>query len=129
MTIEDELLALDRAALKQRWQEVVGLPPPPRLGRGTMVRILACELQWKASRQNRAALRRKLKAALKADQREGTAIREGVRLVRDWNGTRHVVDVTDAGYVWRDGTWSSLSAIAREITGTRWSGPRFFGVR
>ena len=64
------------------------------------------------------------------DSKEKTkpVVREGARLVREWNGEEHVVDVLEEGYLWRDKTWTSLSAIAREITGTRWSGPRFFGV-
>ena len=53
----------------------------------------------------------------------------GTRLVREWNGKEHIVDVTDDGLLWNDQTWSSLTAIATEITGTKWSGPRFFGVR
>ena len=53
---------------------------------------------------------------------------ETARLLREWNGVTHVVDVTEQGYRWREQTWRSLSAIAREITGAHWSGPRFFGL-
>ena len=52
----------------------------------------------------------------------------GVRLLRDWNGRTHVVDVTEAGYLYEGETYRSLSAIARKITGAHWSGPRFFGL-
>jgi hypothetical protein len=52
----------------------------------------------------------------------------GARLIREWNGTTHVVDVVDGGYLWNGEQHRSLSAIARAITGTRWSGPRFFGI-
>ena len=52
----------------------------------------------------------------------------GARLVREWNGVSHTVDVTDHGFEWRGERYGSLSAIAREITGARWSGPRFFGL-
>jgi len=129
VTIEVELSALSRDALKKRWREIIGEAPPPRLGRGTMIRVLACEIQWKASAQNRAAIRRLLKKALATDSSNTVGVREGVRFVRDWNGVRHVVDVTESGYLWNDKPWRSLSAIAREITGARWSGPRFFGVK
>ena len=54
--------------------------------------------------------------------------RPGVRLVREWRGETHDVLVLEDGFQWRDRTWRSLSQIAREITGTRWSGPRFFGL-
>lgn len=52
----------------------------------------------------------------------------GARLIRDWNGTTHVVDVTETGYLYGGVTYRSLSVIARTITGARWSGPRFFGL-
>jgi CubicO group peptidase (beta-lactamase class C family) len=52
----------------------------------------------------------------------------GGRLLREWNGVTHVIDVTGHGFRWRNSTYRSLSAIAREITGAHWSGPRFFGL-
>ena len=52
----------------------------------------------------------------------------GTRLLREWNGRTHQVDVTDDGFVWNGETYRSLSAVARAITGARWSGPRFFGL-
>lgn len=52
----------------------------------------------------------------------------GARLLRDWNGKTHAVDVTDSGYVYDGTSYRSLSAIARRITGAHWSGPRFFGL-
>ena len=53
----------------------------------------------------------------------------GSRLVREWNGALHEVEVLDDGYLWRGERHRSLSAIARAITSTRWSGPRFFGIK
>jgi hypothetical protein len=55
-------------------------------------------------------------------------LKPGARLVREWGGQTHEVLVAEGGFVWRDRTWRSLSVIAREITGARWSGPRFFGL-
>lgn len=52
----------------------------------------------------------------------------GTRLIREWNGKRYVVDVTAEGYLMDDERYKSLTAIAYAITGTRWSGPRFFGL-
>ena len=52
----------------------------------------------------------------------------GARLLREWNGRRHVVDVTERGFVYEGVSYRSLSAIARRITGAHWSGPRFFGL-
>ena len=56
------------------------------------------------------------------------SLKPGARLVRAWGGEIHEILVVEDGFLWRGKTWSSLSAIAREMTGTRWSGPRFFGI-
>jgi hypothetical protein len=55
-------------------------------------------------------------------------LKPGARLLREWNGSTHVVEVVEGGFTWNGERHSSLSAIARAITGARWSGPRFFGV-
>ncbi len=52
----------------------------------------------------------------------------GMRLIREWTGSSHVVEVVDGGFVWNGKRYGSLSAVARAITGARWSGPRFFGL-
>lgn len=56
------------------------------------------------------------------------ALTTGTRLVREWNGRTISVDVVGDGFVWNDVRYRSLSEIARTVTGTRWSGPRFFGI-
>ena len=56
------------------------------------------------------------------------SLKSGARLLRTWEGVTHEVMVVDEGFIWSGKTWRSLSVIAREITGTRWSGPRFFGL-
>lgn len=58
-----------------------------------------------------------------------SAIKPGTRLVRSWNGRTVSVEVTEDGFVFEDRRYPSLSAIAREVTGAHWSGPRFFGLR
>ncbi len=57
------------------------------------------------------------------------AIKAGTRLYRSWQGVTHEVLVMDSGYSWRGKSYASLSEVARAITGTRWSGPRFFGLQ
>ena len=52
----------------------------------------------------------------------------GSRLVREWNGQTYTVSVIEEGFVYKDRVWTSLSAIAKDITGAHWSGPRFFGL-
>jgi len=128
MSPEAELSALSRDELKARWEDIIGWPSPPRIGRRTMVRILICELQWQACGQSRNTVVKKLRVVIAASENKKPIATEGARLVREWNGHEHVVDVTTTGYLWKGKKWRSLSAIAKEITGTKWSGPRFFGV-
>lgn len=68
------------------------------------------------------------KPRLPKKARQGVMLSPGTRLVRDWNGRRHCVDVGDKGFIFDGKTYRSLSAIARKITGAHWSGPRFFGL-
>ncbi len=124
----DALQTASRDELKARWEEAMGRPPPSRIGRVTMARILISDLQWKQSGLSKAAILRKLSKIVAASESAKPVANSGARLVREWNGREHVVDVTVDGYLWNGQTWRSLSAIAKEITGTKWSGPRFFGV-
>jgi len=68
-------------------------------------------------------------ARLVAFDREQTAIKAGTILSREWNGAMHRVTAVDGGFLWNGNKYDSLSAIALAITGTRWNGPRFFGLR
>lgn len=128
MSVEGQLAELSRQDLKERWEDIIGLPPPPRIARVTMIRILTCELQWQTSGQSRAVFMKKLERLVAGAEQEKPIANSGARLVREWNGREHVVDITDDGYLWNGRSWRSLSAIAKEITGAKWSGPRFFGV-
>lgn len=125
----DRWLNAERSALEQAWWETMGQAPPKRLSRPLMAKILIAELQWEASPENRWAVVRKFDRAVHAATWKSPRAASGTRLVREWNGQEHIVDVTDDGYLWNDQTWTSLTAIATAITGTKWSGPRFFGVR
>ena len=128
MTVVTNLEGDDREALKARWQGLFGTCPSPRLSKGMMVRILASELQWQSTGQTRLAFQRKLRKLVAATDKAKPVAQTGARLVRVWNGKEHTVDVVGDGYLWNGKVWRSLSAIAKEITGTKWSGPRFFGV-
>ncbi len=123
------LQSASRSDLKSSWKDSFGISPSPRLSSQMMRWILICEAQWQATNRSRSLFRQSLQQILDSKEKTKPVVREGARLVREWNGEEHVVDVLEQGYLWRDKTWTSLSAIAREITGTRWSGPRFFGVR
>lgn len=124
----------DRAGLSALWAEQQGGTPPKGLSQTLMRRILAFELQAQAH----GGIDRKTARALKAmapdrgatpkPRRNATPrLRQGTRLLREWNGVTHRVDVVEDGFIWQGTTYRSLSAIARAITGAHWSGPRFFG--
>ena len=124
------LAKLDRTALLERWRRAFGRDAPPRLSRSLMEKAIAYDLQTKAFGGLSSRTRRALRAAAKADGRSSLSKlpSRGTRLIREWHGTVHEVEVLEDGYLWRGERHRSLSAIARAITGTKWSGPRFFGL-
>lgn len=133
MSPVDTLEGLDRKQLIARWQSIVGGAPPPHLSMPLMRHVLAFQMQAKTQGGLSRSLRKKIEQC--ACDQDGAArgkpasgLKPGARLVREWNGVAHRVDVTADGYVWNGVTYRSLSAIARAITGARWSGPRFFGL-
>ena len=125
-----DLETMDRAALLAAWSEIYGTPAPKGISRTFLRRFLAFDLQARRS----GGLSKQVIAALtRTDNRTKSratvpTLKPGGRLLREWNGVTHVVDVTERGFHWKGETWRSLSAIAREITGAHWSGPRFFGL-
>lgn len=137
--IENELGKLPEWSihdLRARWRMLLRTEPPSAFGPDLLRRSVAQKLQEDAygklsspSRQelNRIAtsLERNPAARLKLPRR----IKTGAVLVRDWKGKSHRVMVLDKGFAYEGRIYPSLSEIAREITGTRWNGPRFFGLR
>ncbi|MEO1407957.1 MAG: DUF2924 domain-containing protein [Pseudomonadota bacterium] len=117
-----------RDELKELWEEKIGSEVPPRISRSTLLRVLINEHQWKTNGQSRARYIKKLKRIVDGQASSKPMAQAGNRLIREWNGRQYVVDVVADGYLWNGKTWRSLSAIAKEITGTKWSGPRFFRV-
>jgi Protein of unknown function (DUF2924) len=131
--VERELAALaelNRTALLERWRMAFGREAPPGLSRVLMQKAIAYHLQVKAFGGLSARTRRTLRAAAKSDRKSALSKLPscGTRLVREWHGARHEVEVLEDGYLWRGARHRSLSAIARAITGAKWSGPRFFGL-
>lgn len=126
-----DLATMDRAALLAAWSDLFGSPAPKGISRSFLRRFIAFELQAKQSKGLSKSVMAALKRTETRAQQPTTAaqrLKPGGRLLREWNGVTHVVDVTEAGYVWKGESWRSLSVIAREITGAHWSGPRFFGL-
>ena len=135
-----ELPGLDLDALRRRWRRLTRRPAPPCLRRDLLARLLAHAMQTRAygdlprdtarllDRLAKEADPAKALATTLADQ-PAVRPRPGTQLVREHAGTVHRIDVTADGYRWQGRTYASLSAIACAITGTRWNGPRFFGLR
>ena len=130
LTIEarlDELEAMSTADLKTQWQRVYTCPPPNT--RGLLLLALAFELQCKATGKMSASTRDVLRSAEYGPSRS-KPVPTGARLMRSWNGQTYVVETAEDGTIrWNNREWRSLSEVARAITGTRWSGPAFFGLR
>ena len=125
----DQLETMDRAALITAWEEVFGSSAPKGISRTFLRRFLAFEIQARKA----GGLPKNVQATLARDstalpRAKAPALRSGGRLLREWNGVTHTVDVTETGFVWNGEPYRSLSAIARAITGAHWSGPRFFGL-
>jgi hypothetical protein len=123
----------DRARLQKEWEVAIGLPPPPFLSVRIMENALAHEAQCKAKGGLPAPMRRALARVADGESSApipatSATLRPGAHLVREWNGRTYQVEVLDKGFRMDGRTWPSLSALARHITGTQWSGPRFFGL-
>jgi len=128
-----ELSRMKMPQLKERWKALFDSEPPAR-NRAHMVKRLAYRIQELAYGGLPEDTTDQLRDI--AEQHEQTSRRSrkdgpvvGTRLVREWKGERHEVTVTRDGYEYRGRPFKSLSAIARTITGTRWNGPLFFGIR
>jgi hypothetical protein len=126
------LPALDRAALAVRWESVFGVPAPKRCQAMLLRQALAWHAQMQALKTSvgsREAERANSALRQAAAARRASTLSPGTRLLREWQGRTHHVTVVAGGFEYDGRIWRSLSAIAHDITGTRWSGPLFFGVR
>ncbi|MEM1384640.1 MAG: DUF2924 domain-containing protein [Pseudomonadota bacterium] len=133
---------LDNAALKAAWRQAWGVDPPKAARKGFL--MLGIAWRWQADHfvGPNPELARRL-AALTGQRVDAShdhklppaaasnAARPapGTRLIRDWQGIRHEVHVTEQGYLWRGKSYGSLSGIAKDTTGTNRKGPAFFGLR
>jgi hypothetical protein len=131
-----DLTNLNRTKLRELWRDSYGSDPPEKISDVLMRQAIAHRLQVNHLGGLNFSTRRALKGLLE----ESGAIRfrphpgskrviNGTVLVREWHGVTHQVTATEQGVIYRGKLFSSLSKVAREITGTRWSGPLFFGLR
>jgi DUF2924 family protein len=139
-TLDDrlaEITALDMPALRAMWADMFGRQPPKGLSRRLLEHAAAYDVQAKTHGGLKPAVRRKLLQSAPSRPRpvDGKSRRDrpgslspGSRLVREWHGRSHTVEVVDRGFLYAGRRYRSLSEVARAITGARWSGPRFFGL-
>lgn len=119
-----------RAELLKHWKALFGDYPPSGMSRPMMARIIGFEVQMKQEGGLKKRTLNRLLTIAKGDKssKPNIEIKSGTRLVREWNGISHVVDVSGEGILYKAKSYKSLSAVAKEITGSHWSGPRFFGL-
>jgi hypothetical protein len=131
---------LSYAELKALWREYFGVEPPA-YRRGFLVRGLAHRIQELTYGGLKPAYQARLDAMIDGTgkpngaglsgrrARQEVNLLEGTKLLREWRGVTHEVTVIEGGYEHQGKRYRSLSAVARAITGTQWSGPLFFGLR
>ena len=132
-----KLRVLSRSELLDLWQELYNKAAPPSIRREILVPFLAYRIQENAYGSLKPTALAELRPIARALDRNRTSneplgrprIKTGTRLFRQWRDHTHEVFVTESGYEYRQVSYRSLSEIARRITGTRWSGPAFFGLK
>jgi hypothetical protein len=134
-----EIASLPKAdieELRERWKTLYGRGPSSQIGRSFLIRAIAYRLQEQAFGGLKPATRRLLAriadeaaATNSLKRRQIRKAQTGTILIREWQGSAHRVTVLDDGVTFNGKRYRSLSEVAREITGSRWSGPRFFGLR
>jgi hypothetical protein len=125
----DTIETLCGTALRALYEECLGNRPPTHSSADFLRSNIAWALQARAAKKTPHILRQALlKMINSADPHQGPPCKTGTRLIREWQGQTHEVTILDKGYLWQGEHYRSLSRIALEITGARWSGPRFFGL-
>ncbi len=128
----DELNNMSAAQLRKRWTDLVGTDPN-RLGRSYLIRRIAYRIQELSHGGLPRDTRKRLKHSVcdestASKKQSGPNLQPGTRLLRDWRGERYEVIVQEKGFLYNGKLYRSLSAVARAITGSYWSGNRFFGI-
>ena len=131
-----ELQQMQRCELLELWGHHFKSQPLHRLSRKLIIHTIAYRIQEKAFGGLKPAVLRQLRSissdqthtARKSASRSTDRLAPGTQLLREWNDQTYYVIVLQKGFLWNGLTFPSLSAVARDITGARWSGPRFFGL-
>lgn len=139
LSIRDQLSSLThlpKEVLSGRWRELFKTDPPAQMRKELMLQLVAYRLQERefgplSDRSHRRLdrLAKTIEASPNAPTLQKLSIKPGTRLIRQWKDEVHTVHVEEGSYEYRGARFESLSEIARLITGTRWSGPLFFGLK
>ncbi|HEV3189608.1 MAG TPA: DUF2924 domain-containing protein [Polyangiaceae bacterium] len=129
-----QVRSLDIDALRREWRRMYH-SEPPQLSRDLLALALAYKIQelqhgalGKSTRRKLQTMAKSLRATGRIAPGLSISLKPGARLVREWRGRAHTVTVTEEGFEYGGGDYPSLTKIAEKITGTKWSGPRFFGL-
>lgn len=131
--IEKQIAALttmSSAQLREECQRLID-GEPASIPDHLMRRLIAYSIQERRHGGLPAAVLRELKRSPSSEAQQNRPtieVRPGTRFVREWNGQTISVEALEEGFIWQDRPYASLSAIARQVTGAHWSGPRFFGL-
>ena len=122
----EQLASLDLSGLRAAWPERFG--PTPKLRSPSLLRLM---LAWRLQAEVLGGLDAETRRLLvkKPSQVRGPLLAPGTRVVREWQGERHEAEILEDGVRYQGEIYASLSEVARTITGVRWNGPRFFGLR
>lgn len=136
----EELGRLDRDGLRARWRGEFGKACPPHLSKPMLIRLLAYRFQVRTygdlSKESKRLLDSLVSEKANGGKLKGAVplpgqgrLLKGTVLVREHDGQQHHVMVAEKGFIWNGVAYPSLSKVAFAITGTKWNGPRFFGLR
>lgn len=122
--------------LREKWNEAWGIHPPSHIGRTMLIKSLKYKVHEHRCGPLSFEYKQRLDLLIKFYKRNPKcfeinqpALKPGMRLIRDWNGIRHSVLIQNSGYEYNGKIYNSLSQISSEITGTRWNGWVFFGLK
>lgn len=127
---------LSRTDQTSKWTKLFGRPPPKGVSARLLALAITYEEQCKSNQRLKPTIEKQLRLYASGEQTLPVVSKSniarnktpGTRFIREWKGETHIVDVTESGFLYRQQSFRSLSAVAKRITGAHWSGPRFFGV-
>ncbi len=130
-----DLADMKTLELQERWQRIYRAEPPAGISRDLLIRASAYQIQEEelgglggAAKRRLRALAQKMGSDASVSFALGPSLKPGAKLIREWRGRTYSVIALEDGFNFEGRRYPSLSKIAREITGARWSGPRFFGL-